>query len=121
MKEAEKELNHAIGGRLRAARQARDLSLNELATLTGGLFSKSRISNYEQGIRRLSIEGAQTLSAALGNVSAAQLLCIDDSPAVGANPEEQQLLAAFRAASADGRRRLLECAAEAAAKPKTAA
>jgi len=42
------------------------LSLSQLAALTDGLYSKSRISNYEQGLRRPSIEAARTLAAALG-------------------------------------------------------
>jgi transcriptional regulator with XRE-family HTH domain len=112
MTESELELNRAIGQRLRTARQARKLSLNELAGLTDGLYSKSRISNYEQGLRRLSIEGAEALSAALGNVTAAHLLCLDGEDAAAAiSAEEARLLDAFRRADDDWQRRVLDCAA----------
>jgi transcriptional regulator with XRE-family HTH domain len=110
MTEAEKSLNRAIGERLRAARNARGLSLSEVATLTGGLFSKSRISNYEQGIRRMSLEAAAALSAALGNVTAPHLLCLDVSSAEQLGEEEQRLLNAYRSADPEARQRLLECA-----------
>lgn len=78
MNDADRALKKAIGERLRAARHARGLSLSALAALTDGLYSKSRISNYEQGLRRLNNEGAEVLAAALGNVTAAQLLGLDE-------------------------------------------
>jgi len=81
MTEAEAELSHRIGLRLRAARQARRFSLAELAARTNGHYSKSRISNYEQGLRRISVEGAECLAKALGNVNAAYLLCVNDDEA----------------------------------------
>lgn len=105
--DSEHALNREIGARLRAARQARGLTLTELAALTDGLYSKSRISNYEQGIRRLSIEGAEALAAALGNVSAAHLLCLDDGGQQRLSADEQQLVDAFRRTDDDGRRRVL--------------
>ena len=46
------DLAHSISARLRAARQARGVSLSQLSALTDGALSKSRISNYEQGLRR---------------------------------------------------------------------
>ncbi|WP_058553628.1 helix-turn-helix domain-containing protein [Thiohalocapsa sp. ML1] len=110
MKEAEQQLNHEIGQRLRTARMARGLSLNELSALTNKLYSKSRISNYEQGIRRLSVEGAQALAEALGNVSAAYLLCLDRESGLALNEQELRLLEAFRRTDDDGRRRVLDCA-----------
>lgn len=78
MTKPEHTLNHAMGARLRAARQERSLSLSQLAEETGGEYSKSRISNYEQGLRRMSVEAALALAKALGNVTAAYLLCVDD-------------------------------------------
>lgn len=45
------ELTRAIGRRLCAARPERALSLSQLVVLTGGLYSKSRLSNYER-VRR---------------------------------------------------------------------
>lgn len=107
-----KELTQAIGNRLRAARAAQQLSLSQLSEKTqkmGNMLSKSRISNYEQGIRRMGIEQARILAQALGTVSAVYLLCLEDS-----EPElsldEQRLLCNFRAASSTGRLRVLEAA-----------
>jgi transcriptional regulator with XRE-family HTH domain len=105
--DSERALNREIGARLRAARQARRLSLTELAALTGGLYSRSRISNYEQGIRRLSNEGAEEMAAALGNVTAAHLLCLDKDGEQMLSADEQQLVDAFRRTDDDGRRRVL--------------
>ena len=51
--EAENALTREIGERLRYARHSKGLSLGQLSALTGGALSKSRISNYELGIRRI--------------------------------------------------------------------
>ena len=74
----EQNLTTKIGLRLRAARKAQKLSLQKLADVTGGVLSKSRISNYEQGLRRPGIEEARILAKALGTVSATYLLCLED-------------------------------------------
>jgi len=103
----DQHINQTIAQRLRAARVAQGLSLAQLSERTAGALSKSRIGNYEQGIRRMGIEQAITLAKALGTVSAAHLLAIDEEELV-LSPEEQRLLAAFRAADAAGRARLLE-------------
>ena len=73
------ELSVAIGLRLRAERHRLKLSLSRLSARTGDTLSKSRISNYEQGIRRIGLEGAVILGRALGDVSPAYLLGLDDS------------------------------------------
>jgi transcriptional regulator with XRE-family HTH domain len=101
MTPAEQELTARIGLRLREARRAQKLSLSELSARTGGALSKSRISNYEQGLRRLEIEEAQALAAALWTVSAGYLLCLE---------EEQELLRCFRAADERGQRTSLAMA-----------
>lgn len=103
------ELNIEIGQRLREARRAQKLSLSQLAERTGNTLSKSRISNYEQGIRRMGIEQAQILAQALGTISAVYLLCLDDSE-LELSADEQRLIAHFRAANATGRLRVLEAA-----------
>ena len=64
-----------IGRRIKEAREALDLSLEELAKRTGGKLSKSRISNYEQGIRMPGPYEANVLAEVLG-VDAAHLLCL---------------------------------------------
>lgn len=66
MTESEIALSNEIGERLRYARQCAELSLTGLSDRTGVQLSKSRISNYEQGIRRMSIEEARQLAAAQG-------------------------------------------------------
>jgi transcriptional regulator with XRE-family HTH domain len=92
---------------LRAARHERGLSLSQLSMLTGGLYSKSRISNDEQGLRRPSIEAAKALAEALVIVSAAQLLGVEGGEDGAMSEDGKDLLAAFRQADAGWRRRLL--------------
>jgi len=106
MSDTSPTLNRKIGDRLRAIRNDRGLSLSQLSELTGGAFSKSRISNYEQGIRRLSIEGAQILADALGGVTAAHLLCLDEEPSWSG--DEQRLINCFRQADERGKRAIMD-------------
>jgi transcriptional regulator with XRE-family HTH domain len=73
-----RELTNQIGDRLRAERKAQDLSLADLSERTNGQLSKSRISNYEQGIRRMGLEESRILSEALGTASPMYLLCLED-------------------------------------------
>ena len=95
------DLTKKIGWRLREVRTGQGLSLAERSVRTGDVLSKSRISNYEQGLRRPGIEEAQTLAAALGTVSATYLLCFDDGGLL--SEEEQVLIERFRQADARGR------------------
>lgn len=106
-KAAETELTKKIGQRLRAARHEQGLSLSELSTRTGSL-SKSRISNYEQGIRRMGLEEAQILSQALGTVTAIYLLCLDDADPL--NGQERKLVNSYRYADERGREMILRVA-----------
>jgi transcriptional regulator with XRE-family HTH domain len=101
------DLTHRIGTRLRQARHDLGLSLSELAERTG-CYSKSRISNYEQGLRRMGLEESAILASALGTVSPTWLLCLDDDPPV--EPEEADLIARYRATDDEGRARLRELA-----------
>ena len=107
MTETESARTRRIGERLRQARHDQGLSLSELAERTG-CYSKSRISNYEQGLRRMGLEEALVLSTALGHVSATYLLCLDDTPPL--TPEESDLLARYRATDDAGRAQLKELA-----------
>jgi transcriptional regulator with XRE-family HTH domain len=100
--------------RLRSARSAKGLTLSQLSERTGGLLSKSRISNYEQGIRRISVEAARDLSEAFGDVTAAYLLCIDESMAFAA--DEIDLIRSYRAADAEGRASMRQQASDAASR-----
>ena len=72
------DLTKRIGLRLRDVHTGQGLSLAKLSFRTGDVLSKSRISNYEQGLRRSGIEEARTLASALGTVSTTYLLCLDD-------------------------------------------
>ena len=99
-------LSHQIGNRLRAERQRRGWSLNDLSLRTTGLLSKSRISNYEQGIRRMGLEAAHQLAAALETVSPAWLLLLDEERPL--SDDELRLIQSFRAMDADGQRQLLD-------------
>ena len=101
------DLTQRIGNRLREARHDQQLSLSELVERTG-CYSKSRISNYEQGLRRMGLEESMVLAAALGTVSPTWLLCLDDNPAL--DQHEAALIARYRAADDDGRVRLRELA-----------
>ena len=50
---------------LKRARKAKNLSLRALAELSGGLYSASRLGNYEQGIRTLPADAAVNLAKLL--------------------------------------------------------
>ena len=104
------ELTRKIGERLRAARHAHGLSLSQLSRLTGDALSKSRISNYEQGLRRINLEAAVMLADAFVGVSAAYLLCLDPDPADQLSPDETLLLQRFRGTDARGRAMILDVA-----------
>ena len=104
----EQNLSTKIGLRLRAARKAQNLSLQALANMTGGALSKSRISNYEQGLRRPGVEEARLLSKTLGTVSATYLLCLEDKGFV--SEHEQELLRCFRQTDERGRETILRVA-----------
>ncbi|KAA6183040.1 helix-turn-helix domain-containing protein [Thiohalocapsa marina] len=100
-------LNKQIGQRLKQARQAQKLSLSELAGRTRTL-SKSRISNYEQGIRRMGVEEAQEIAEALGDVTASHLLCLDENSPV--TDEELALVDRYRGGDLRGRKTVLKVA-----------
>ena len=82
------------GQRLQAARKDKKLTLGGLSKALHGLMSASRISNYEQGIRKLGIKEALAFSKVLG-VNASYLLCIDEEEEM--TPQEIALLRNYRA------------------------
>lgn len=96
-----KDLTVEIGRRLRAERHRCSLSLSALSDRTDGVLSKSRISNYEQGIRRMGLEEAEILGRSLGDVSPIYLLCLDDSDPLTA--DEHTLVTNYRLADERGR------------------
>lgn len=99
-------LNKKIGQRLRTARMAQRLSLAELAARTKTL-SKSRISNYEQGIRRMGLEEALELAEAL-DLTATYLLCLDDTSPL--TPGEWTLIERYRNTDERGRETIMRVA-----------
>lgn len=64
------------GKRLKAAREDKKLTLQELSKRLGGVLSPSRLSNYEQGTRMLGVPEALALHGVLG-VQPSHLLCVD--------------------------------------------
>ncbi|MCU0833175.1 MAG: helix-turn-helix transcriptional regulator [Chromatiaceae bacterium] len=108
------ELTKRIGARLRSVRHSQGLTLGELSDRTRVL-SKSRISNYEQGLRRMGLEEAELLAAALGTVSATYLLCLDDRDVLSG--PERALVDLFRRTDARGRESILRLAQLQAAYP----
>ncbi len=109
MTESEIALSKAIGERLCYARECAELSLSRLSDRTDGRLSKSRIANYEQGTRRMGIEEARLLAAALGTVTPAFLLCVEDP--LNLSADELDLLAQYRATDPRGRIEVLKQAA----------
>jgi transcriptional regulator with XRE-family HTH domain len=101
------DLTKRIGQRLRAARHEQKLSLSDLSNRTNSL-SKSRISNYEQGIRRMGLEEAHELAVALGTVTPTYLLCLDDKDPL--SPSERKLVDYFRQTDERGRETILKLA-----------
>ena len=101
-----RELTNQIGDRLRAERKAQGLSLADLSERTNGQLSKSRISNYEQGIRRMGLEESRILSEALGTASPMYLLCLEDER------EIEHLRRCFLETNPIGRRLMLTMAKE---------
>lgn len=103
------DLTKQIGQRLRAARHEQKLSLSDLSSRTNSL-SKSRISNYEQGIRRMGLEEAHELSIALGTVTPTYLLCLDDKDPLSS--QERKLVDYFRQTDTRGRETILKIAVD---------
>tara|TARA_R100000541_G_scaffold46140_1_gene53281 strand:+ start:390 stop:734 length:345 start_codon:yes stop_codon:yes gene_type:complete len=63
---------------IKAIRTKRGLSASALSRLTHGEFSASRISNYENGVRALTVDAAKKLAPHL-DASPAQLLNLADN------------------------------------------
>ena len=74
--EESETITRAIGNRRSAQRRALGPSLAELGETTGHFF-KSRVSTYDQDIRRMGGEEAEVLAAALGDVTPDFLLGVE--------------------------------------------
>ncbi len=69
-----------IGQRLTATRTRHGWSIQELSEHTKGVLSRSRLSNFEAGLRRPDIEVVEILADTFGDVSAAWLLTLENGP-----------------------------------------
>lgn len=78
-KHAKSEAALRAGARIRAAREARNLSVKNLSQATDGVLTPSRISNYEQGLRELPIDAAEKLARALETPAAYLMGLIDET------------------------------------------
>ena len=65
-----------IGKRLKKHREASGQTLKSLESYTNGVYSASRLGNYEQGTRTMPVEAAVAIAPLLGT-TAAHLLCVD--------------------------------------------
>ena len=83
------------GKRLKRAREAKRLTLDGLSQRLGGVLSKSRLSNYEQGARMIGPQEALAIAPILG-VQPAHLLCVDVEEGE-MTAQEMELLRNFRA------------------------
>ena len=83
------------GRRLKRAREAKRLTLDGLSQRLGGVLSKSRLSNYEQGARMIGPQEALAIAPILG-VQPAHLLCVDVEEGE-MTAQEMELLRNFRA------------------------
>lgn len=103
-------LKEKIGDRLKQRRTSLGMSLKELSDASGGLYSPSRIGNYEQGTRMLPLEVANTLALPL-ECSATYLLCYEENETFrNMSQAQQELLKAYMDAPKElqeGVRRLL--------------
>lgn len=84
------------GRRLKGARTDKKFTLEELSRRVRGVYSASRLGNYEQGIRGLGPEEALVLSGVLG-VKASYLLCVDETGEGEMTVQEERMLRDFRA------------------------
>ena len=109
-----------IGRRIRAAREAKGLSLNDVATRIGT--HKTTVLRYENGeIRKVKAPIIEALALTL-SVSPHYLMCWTNDPA-GADSScpserEKELLLLFRRLDSPGQQAVLEKAAEESQKLK---
>lgn len=93
------------GRRLRAAREAMNLTLGDIHARLPWL-TVSRLSNWEQGIRMIGVDEAKKLAPVL-NVTAAYILTLEDAPM---DSKEQALIDLFRHLDERGKSTLIRVA-----------
>jgi transcriptional regulator with XRE-family HTH domain len=104
---AKKKLTIQIGERLRAERKRHKLSRPKLSERAGNKPSKSRITDFEKGNRRMDLESAVGLAKALGDVTPVYLLCLEDY-SEPLSEDERTLVLNYRLADDRGRATLLK-------------
>lgn len=92
------------GRRIKAAREALGMTLQDVCGKVPGL-TVSRLSNWEQGLRMISVEQAKRLGPVF-KVSPEYILTLQDETGL----EESKLLELFRNADARGKRELFRYA-----------
>lgn len=96
--EIEEEWRRRIGVRLAEVRRLGGVSLSQLEAATtraGKTLGKSRLSNYEQGLRMLGVWEAALLGPILEE-SPAHLLCLDEEDMPALSKKEAELIRNFR-------------------------
>jgi transcriptional regulator with XRE-family HTH domain len=93
------------GRRIRAAREAKNLTLHGVANLVEGI-SPSRLSNWEHGTRMIGVDEAKKLAPALGTTAEYLLTLTDEKP----DPQEVALLEFYRLCDERGKRATLSTA-----------
>jgi len=102
----EKSTAQIAGERIAAARSKNGYRLKDVCQLVPGL-TTTRLSNWEQGIRMISVDEAKRLAPVLG-VSAAYLLTIDDSP--GESADVKALVELYKKSDDRGRATIIRVA-----------
>lgn len=67
------------GKRIKAAREGLELTLKDVCDRTNGLLTPTRLSNWEHGLRMISVDEAKRLAPIL-ETTASYLLTIEDEP-----------------------------------------
>lgn len=92
------------GRRIKSARDGLGMKLQEVCVKVPGL-TVSWLSNWEQGLRMISVEQAKRLGPVL-NISQEYILTLQEEPGL----DELKLLELFRSADARGKRELFRYA-----------
>ena len=89
---------------LRKIRIQKGMTIADVVAASNGVFKQSRISNYETGRRKLSVEAALSLAPIFG-VTASKLLNIDEAGQdMKLGPHQEKLMALLSQVSLRGDR-----------------
>lgn len=99
------------GSRIKRMREKRGLTLQQVSDATDGVISLSRLSNFEQGTRMVSVDAAKAIAAVLETTPEYLLTLTDIEP----DPQEVALIELFRACDERGKMAAFRVAEEQAA------